>query len=108
MKHLSILKDSIREALDSKVLYVMVGISTLVILFVATMSFEPLSAEQTMKQIVGGTVHITLLANRPEEFKQAEERELERKQPFVAAGELLRNFPMFEFRKVKVLRGEPD
>jgi ABC-type transport system involved in multi-copper enzyme maturation permease subunit len=41
MKYLAILKDSVRETLDSKVLYVLMGLSLLVIVIVAGMSFEP-------------------------------------------------------------------
>jgi ABC-type transport system involved in multi-copper enzyme maturation permease subunit len=41
MKYLAILKDSIRETLDSKVLYVLMGMSLLVIVIVAGMTFEP-------------------------------------------------------------------
>jgi len=43
MKYLAILKDSVREALDSKVLYVLMGLSLLVIIAVAGMTFEPQS-----------------------------------------------------------------
>ena len=35
MKYLAILKDSLREAIDTKVFYVMVGLSLVVILFTA-------------------------------------------------------------------------
>jgi ABC-2 family transporter protein len=41
MKFLAILKDSLREALDSKVFAVMVGLSLVVTLLVASMSFQP-------------------------------------------------------------------
>lgn len=41
MKYLAILKDSVREALDSKVLYVLMILSVLLILIVAGMTFEP-------------------------------------------------------------------
>jgi ABC-type transport system involved in multi-copper enzyme maturation permease subunit len=56
MKYLAILKDSFREALDTKVLYVMVGLSLLVILFVASMSFTPAPAEDLMSKLIGGHV----------------------------------------------------
>lgn len=49
MKYFAILKDSFREALDSKVLYVMLVLSTLVILFVALITFKPVSAQTTME-----------------------------------------------------------
>jgi ABC-type transport system involved in multi-copper enzyme maturation permease subunit len=49
MKYLAILKDSLREARDSWVLLGLLSLSTLVILFVASLSFKPLSAERTMR-----------------------------------------------------------
>jgi ABC-type transport system involved in multi-copper enzyme maturation permease subunit len=44
MKYLAILKDSVREALDSKVLYVLMALSIVVIVVVAGMTYEPQSA----------------------------------------------------------------
>jgi ABC-type transport system involved in multi-copper enzyme maturation permease subunit len=41
MKFLAMLKDSLREAIDSKVFYVMVGLSTLLILLALTTTFTP-------------------------------------------------------------------
>jgi ABC-type transport system involved in multi-copper enzyme maturation permease subunit len=41
MKFLAMLKDSLREAIDSKVFYVMVGLSTLLILLAMTATFSP-------------------------------------------------------------------
>lgn len=41
MKYLAILKDSLREAIDSKVFYVMVGLSSLLTLLAFSMSFTP-------------------------------------------------------------------
>lgn len=41
MKFLAMLKDSLREAIDSMVFYVMVGLSALVILFALTVTFTP-------------------------------------------------------------------
>ena len=52
MKFLAILKDSFREAIDSKVLYVMVGISLVVILLVGSISYKPMPAEQAFPAIV--------------------------------------------------------
>jgi ABC-type transport system involved in multi-copper enzyme maturation permease subunit len=46
MKFLAILKDSLREALDTKVFYVMVGFSLLVILLVGSIGYHPVSVEQ--------------------------------------------------------------
>jgi ABC-type transport system involved in multi-copper enzyme maturation permease subunit len=41
MKFLAMLKDSLREAIDAKVFYVMVGLSALLILLAMTMTFTP-------------------------------------------------------------------
>jgi ABC-type transport system involved in multi-copper enzyme maturation permease subunit len=50
MKFLAILKDSLREALDAKVFYVMIGLSLLVILVAATITFTPTAGgEAVMK-----------------------------------------------------------
>ena len=46
MKFLAILKDSLREALDTKVFYVMVGFSLLVVLFVGSVGYRPVSVEE--------------------------------------------------------------
>jgi ABC-type transport system involved in multi-copper enzyme maturation permease subunit len=52
MKFLAILKDSLREALDSKVLYALLGLSLLVIIGVASISYTPRSASQGVTDIV--------------------------------------------------------
>ena len=46
MKFLAILKDSLREALDTKVFYVMVGFSLLVVLLVGSIGYHPISVEE--------------------------------------------------------------
>ncbi|MCC6420372.1 MAG: ABC transporter permease subunit [Gemmataceae bacterium] len=75
MKYLAILKDSLREALDSKVLYVMLGLSLLVILLVGTTSFVPMEVEedlQTMTQELNGFVADQLRGGgrHPGQFQQ--------------------------------------
>jgi len=45
MKFLAILKDSVREAVDSKVFFVMLGLSTLMIFLAASLSFKPQPAK---------------------------------------------------------------
>lgn len=50
MKFLAILKDSLREALDTKVFYVMVGLSLLVVLFVGSVGYRPLSVEDDARR----------------------------------------------------------
>ena len=51
MKYLAILKDSLLEAIDTKVFYVMVGLSCLLTLIVASVSFQAVPAEQALKKI---------------------------------------------------------
>ncbi len=46
MKYLAILKDSLLEALDTKVFYVMVGLSCLVLLAVGSVSYQPVTIEE--------------------------------------------------------------
>ena len=57
MKYFALLKDSFREALDSKVLYVMIVLSTLVIAFVALFSFETAGAQKTFEQFFPDAKH---------------------------------------------------
>src|SRR5579883_949816 len=49
MKFLAILKDSLREALDTWVFYVMVGISLLAILFIGHVAYRPVSVEEVVR-----------------------------------------------------------
>src|SRR5205823_1629182 len=51
MKFLAILRDSLRETIDTKVFYVMVGLSVLLTLFALGIGFTPGSAEDSMKAI---------------------------------------------------------
>lgn len=53
MKYLAVLKDSLREALDSKVIYFTVGLSFIVMLAVASLSFSPQPAQNGFQGIVG-------------------------------------------------------
>jgi ABC-type transport system involved in multi-copper enzyme maturation permease subunit len=48
MKYLAILKDCLQEALDSKVLYVMLAVSVLVIVIVGSVSYYPASVEHAL------------------------------------------------------------
>jgi ABC-type transport system involved in multi-copper enzyme maturation permease subunit len=50
MKFLAILRDSLREALDTKVFYVMVGLSLLVVLFVGSVGYRPVSVEDQARR----------------------------------------------------------
>jgi ABC-type transport system involved in multi-copper enzyme maturation permease subunit len=51
MKYLAILKDSVREAMDTTVFYVTAGLSLLLILFVSSISFRPLSVSDDVNSI---------------------------------------------------------
>ncbi len=50
MKYFAILKDSLLEALDTKVFYAMIALSCLVILLVASISFRPVTFEEEAKR----------------------------------------------------------
>jgi ABC-type transport system involved in multi-copper enzyme maturation permease subunit len=51
MKFLAILRDSLREAMDSSVFYVMIGLSVLMILFTLTISFTPTAGGEAVMQM---------------------------------------------------------
>jgi ABC-type transport system involved in multi-copper enzyme maturation permease subunit len=53
MKALAILRDSLREAIDTKVFYVMMTLSGLLILLVASLSFRRLTVEDDLAQLTG-------------------------------------------------------
>jgi ABC-type transport system involved in multi-copper enzyme maturation permease subunit len=72
MKYLAILRDCLREAIDTKVIYVMVGLSLLVTFIVFTMSFKPLPAEILMRQLVQGHVSGLDDFNNPQRRRQQE------------------------------------
>ena len=97
MRYLAILKDSLREARDSWVLLGLLALSTLVILFVAQLSFHPQSAEKTMAYFFGSgfgeppTIMKALNSRKQEKF-------------LVDRGEWF----AFRLEKVEVVSGEPD
>src|SRR5262245_58254905 len=71
MKFLAVLKDSLREAVDTKVFYVMVGLSVLVTLLTATMTFTPKAAGLDLAKIAAAPLFLENLnekADSPEEF----------------------------------------
>lgn len=51
MKYLAILKDSFREAIDTKVFYVTIGLSLLLAFVLASVSFLPVPAEEALKHM---------------------------------------------------------
>lgn len=97
MKYLAILRDSFREAIDSKVLYVMIGLSALVVAFIATMSFTPQPAERTLAKITDGSINFLLSLYKPENLDTEPG-----KKPTV------RRLVSLELQKAEVVRGEPD
>src|SRR2546427_7289532 len=52
MKYLAILKDSLREAIDTKVFYAMLILSLILIVIVASIGFRPAEAEEALEAIV--------------------------------------------------------
>ncbi len=97
MKYFAILKDSLREALDSKVLYVLIALATVSILFVASLSFKPLSADRTMAFFFAAG-----LFDPPVLLKELNARKPER----WAFGN--RFWLAYNLAKVELLRGEAD
>ncbi|HEX5271660.1 MAG TPA: ABC transporter permease [Gemmataceae bacterium] len=55
MKFLAILRDSLRETLDVKLFYVLVGLSVVVILFVMSITYKPEPMETQVKPVLGLT-----------------------------------------------------
>ena len=49
MKYLILFKDSLREALDHKSLYVLMAVSTICILICASISFRPLDQREAIQ-----------------------------------------------------------
>lgn len=103
MKYFAILKDSLREALDSKVLYVLLGLALLIDLIVATLSFKPLAAERTLEQFVDGRMNAVLDALKPEVKESKRNKGKDKDNPF-AWGEV----SPYKLEKTSVLRGPAD
>jgi hypothetical protein len=75
MKFLAVLKDSLREAIDTKVFYVMVGLSVLLTLGTATLTFTPKESGQDFMKIAAAPLSIENLSELqgagPEEWMRA-------------------------------------
>jgi len=67
VKYLAILKDSLLEAIDTKVFYVMVGLSCVLTLVVASVSFKAVPVEEALKKI-GENSHI-VFGDRGQSFR---------------------------------------
>ena len=89
MKYFAILRDSLRETVDSKVLYVLFLLSTLVIAFVASIYFKPGTAEETFRQFTNRNIYRSL--DNP-----------------LGGGRWKDNMAQFEYRKVEQLGGDKD
>lgn len=98
MKYVAILKDSLREALDAKVLFVLIGLSTLTTIVCATISVKLLPADVTMKQFFPSELplHVILDSHKPE--KMTERR----------PGKKIEHVGNFQLEKVELLSGEAD
>src|SRR5262245_33638584 len=109
MKYFAILKDSLREALDSKVLYVLLGLALLIVLLVATISFRPLSAEKSIAEIVDGQMIHFVQALRPDagEAKKKKKKEDGKEYPF-AFDFAISDYRLVAAKPIELLRGEPD
>jgi ABC-type transport system involved in multi-copper enzyme maturation permease subunit len=75
MKYLAILKDSLREALDNKVMYVTVGLSLLVTLVLLSVGFDPLPPEDVMERaLTGNLLSIEDITHGPRKRRGGDER----------------------------------
>src|SRR5207249_4993030 len=105
MKYLAILKDSIREALDSMVLLILVVLATLAIVLVGLVSFTPLSAEKTFRQFFTNN-------DKRSELDLPLFAVLNNHRPAMLNKEILDkrigDLNQFRLEKVELLRGEPD
>jgi ABC-type transport system involved in multi-copper enzyme maturation permease subunit len=97
MKYLAILKDSLREARDSWVLLGLLSLFTVVILFVASLSFKPVSAERTMRLFFSPHPMQT-----PAIYEALNNRKAEK--VFLMQG----HWHSLQLETVELLRGDPD
>jgi ABC-type transport system involved in multi-copper enzyme maturation permease subunit len=81
MKYLAILKDSVREAMDTWVFYVMAALSGLLILIVASISFRPLPVEDDVKQFTGNFNWIVNFAGQGKPMPQFDYADFEQTNP---------------------------
>jgi ABC-type transport system involved in multi-copper enzyme maturation permease subunit len=70
MKFFAILKDSLREAIDTKVFYVMVALSLLLALLALSFGFKPTPAGQQMMQVAVMSLGLDMQELTPEEFER--------------------------------------
>ncbi|HKB37719.1 MAG TPA: hypothetical protein VKD72_14830, partial [Gemmataceae bacterium] len=63
MKFLAILRDSLRETIDTKVFYVMVGLSVLLTLFALGVTFHPRPAQDSLEWMANASLNRDLIGN---------------------------------------------
>lgn len=95
MKFLAILKDSFREAVDCKALYVLLALSGVAILLVASLSFELLPAQKMMEELINGNIQGTL-----GQFRKAA--------AFEEAGRVAPEDGLFHLDSLHVVNGNSD
>ncbi len=69
MKFLAIMRDSLREAIDAKVFYVMVGLSVLMIALAATITFKPIAGGDMIAKMATVPLSLDLTDFDPSEFQ---------------------------------------
>ena len=121
MRYLAILKDSFREAVDSKVMYVLFALTVCAVAIVATISFKPLPARGTMELFFLDTRPVAdgnmprvpwmFLALHNQELKSMGLAPDERGgggDANLELAELMSIMGDFTLANVEVIRGEPD
>ena len=71
MKFLAILKDSLRETLDVKLLYVLMGLSLLVVLFAGSVTYKPVTVEEQTRFIFEKAINFQMEAQLQQKFQKA-------------------------------------
>jgi hypothetical protein len=119
MKYLAILRDSVREAIDAKVLYVMLAISGAIIAVCLMISFKPRPAAD-LNQTLEILLNVPLAEQAPEMRKMVAQAQLGQRAPdagqrqqrngFGLFGDLFKTPPSVTYavRSVEPLGGAPD
>jgi ABC-type transport system involved in multi-copper enzyme maturation permease subunit len=71
MKFLAILKDSLRETLDVKLLYVLIGLSALVVLFAGSVTYKPVTVEEQTRFIFEKLINMQMELQLQQKFQKA-------------------------------------
>ncbi len=107
MKYLAILRDSFREAIDSKVIYALVAMSLLITLFMLTMSFTPLKADEAFSSMFNRGGLPLKKNNRGAQMEPPPPEHVE----FDQNGNIIRRRPRHAepvYQGVELLKGNPD